>query len=62
MLLHPWDAPLEAREWLKAPAMFGHLVVTDVDALDAPLVVPTHAVLDGDVVRTGGRPRLLRRR
>ena len=53
MLIHPWDAPLDAeewREWLGAPAMFGQLVVNNVDPLEAPLVVPTHAVLDGDSV------------
>ena len=53
MLIHPWDAALDAqewRDWLGAPAMFGQLVVNNVDPLEAPLVVPTHAVLDGDVV------------
>ena len=53
MLIHPWDAPLDSeewREWLGAPAMFGQLVVNNVDPLEAPLVVPTHAVLDGDAV------------
>jgi transcriptional regulator len=53
MLIHPWDAPLDAqewREWLGAPAMFGQLVVNNVDTSEAPVVVPTHAVLDGDVL------------
>jgi transcriptional regulator len=53
MLIHPWDAALDAqewRDWLGAPAAFGQLVVNNLDPLEAPLVVPTHAVLDGDVV------------
>ncbi len=53
MLIHPWDAPLDAqewRDWLGAAAMFGQLVVNNVDPAEAPLVVPTHAVLDGDVL------------
>ena len=53
MLIHPWDAPLdeqEWRDWIGAPAMFGQLVVNNIDHAEAPLVVPTHAVLDADVL------------
>jgi len=53
MLIHPWDAALdekEWRDWLGAAAMFGQLAVNNTDPLEAPLVVPTHAVLDGDSV------------
>jgi transcriptional regulator len=51
MLIHPWDAaldPEEWRDWLGSSAVFGQLVVNNVDPADAPLVVPTHGVLDGD--------------
>jgi transcriptional regulator len=50
MLIHPWDAPLDAdewRQWLGSSALFGQLVVNNVDPAEAPMVVPTHAVLDG---------------
>jgi transcriptional regulator len=53
MLIHPWDAPLDAHEWLDwlgAPAVFGQLAVNNFDPAEPPVVVPTHAVLDGDVV------------
>lgn len=53
MLIHPWDAALDAGEWqqwLGTSALFGQLVVNNVDPAEAPLVVPTHAVLDGDVL------------
>jgi transcriptional regulator len=48
MLIHPWDAarPGEAEEWLGTTAMFGQLVVNNADSGQAPLVIPTHAVLD----------------
>jgi len=53
MLIHPWDAPLDAqewRDWLGGDVMFGQLVVNNLDPGEAPVVVPTHAVLDGDVL------------
>ena len=53
MLIHPWDAALDAeewRDWLGSTALFGALVVNNTDPAEAPIVVPTHAVLDGDVL------------
>jgi transcriptional regulator len=53
MLIHPWDAPTtpdEWRGWLGTTAPFGQLVVNNVDRAEAPVVVPTHAVLDGNAL------------
>ena len=53
MLIHPWDAALDAeewRQWLGTSALFGQLVVNNADPAEAPLVVPTHAVLEDDVL------------
>lgn len=51
MLIHPWDAALDAaewQEWLATTDRFGILAVNNVDALHAPLMVPTHFTIDGD--------------
>ena len=48
MLTHPWDAATddsEWQEWLGQTDRFGVLVVNNVDATLAPLVVPTHFTL-----------------
>ena len=52
MLIHPWDSaqPDEWRSWLGTTAPFGQLVVTNNDSGEAPLVIPTHAVIDGDTL------------
>jgi len=52
LLIHPWDSagPDEWRSWLATTAPFGQLVVTHTDVREAPLVIPTHAVIDGDVL------------
>jgi len=50
MLIHPWDAALDAAEWqdwLAATDRFGMLAVNNVDPAQAPLLVPTHFVLAG---------------
>jgi transcriptional regulator len=49
MLIHPWDAsgPDEWRDWLGTSAPFGQLCVNNSDPREAPLVLPTHAVLEG---------------
>lgn len=50
MLVHPWDASLdddEWRDWLRDGRDFGQLVSV---GSGWPVVVPTHFVLDGDVV------------
>jgi transcriptional regulator len=49
MLIHPWDAagPDEWRRWLGTTAPFGQLAVTNSDPAGPPILVPTHAVLDG---------------
>jgi transcriptional regulator len=48
MLIHPWDAALDAhewRDWLATTARFGILVANNLDPAQAPLVVPTHFTL-----------------
>ncbi len=53
MLIHRWDAevaPDEWRTWLGTTAPFGTLVVNNLDRDEAPLVVPTHAAVEGDLV------------
>lgn len=50
MLVHPWDAPLDDREWkawLADGRDFGQLIAPGVDR-DLPIVVPTHFLYDGD--------------
>ena len=49
MLIHPWDSADhdEWLRWLGTTTMFGQLAVTNNDVHGAPLVIPTHAVLEG---------------
>jgi transcriptional regulator len=45
MLIHPWDAAVDATEWqdwLAATDRFGVLAVNNVDPAQAPILVPTH--------------------
>ena len=51
MLVHPWDAPIDADEWREFVAAqgFGQLIASGRDR-DVPVVVPTQYVLDGDTV------------
>lgn len=51
MLIHPWDAAVDAAEWqtwLAGTDRFGMLAVNNVDPTLAPLVVPTHFTGHGD--------------
>lgn len=51
MLIHPWDAALDAaewQEWLGATDRFGVLAVNHLDPAEAPLVLPTHFTVAGD--------------
>jgi transcriptional regulator len=52
MLIHPWDAPIDAdewRDWLAATDRFGLLAVNNLDPGQAPLALPCHfTVADGD--------------
>ncbi len=51
MLIHPWDAALDAtewRDWLATIDRFGVLAVNNVDSAAAPLVLPTHFTLAGE--------------
>src|SRR3954452_12321801 len=51
MLVHPWDAALDAAEWQAWEAttdQFGALAVNNLDPGHAPLVLPTHFASDGD--------------
>ncbi len=51
MLIHPWDAALEAAEWqdwVGSTDRFGLLAVNNLDPAQAPIVVPTHFAAAGD--------------
>ncbi|MFN8074172.1 MAG: FMN-binding negative transcriptional regulator [Kineosporiaceae bacterium] len=51
MLIHPWDAAVDAEEWrgwFAATDRFGVLAVNHRDPAQAPLVVPAHATLAGE--------------
>ncbi|TNM39779.1 FMN-binding negative transcriptional regulator [Nocardioides albidus] len=51
MLIHPWDAAVDTtewREWLATTDRFGVLAVNNVDADEAPVVVPTHFTIAED--------------
>jgi len=53
MLIHPWDAALDAAEWqdwLAYTDRFGMLVVNNLDPAEAPLALPTHFTVAGDVL------------
>lgn len=50
MLIHPWDAAIDADEWqswLQSTDRFGILAVNNLDSLQAPFVVPTHFSFTG---------------
>ena len=51
MLVHPWDAPIDAEEWraFVAAQGFGHLIASG-RGREVPIVVPTQFLLDDDVV------------
>jgi transcriptional regulator len=51
MLIHPWDAALDAaewRDWLASTDRFGMLAVNNLDRAQAPLVLPVHFAAAGD--------------
>lgn len=51
MLIHPWDAAMDASEWqqwLAQTDRFGMLVVNNVDPTQAPVAVPTHFTVAGE--------------
>ena len=51
MLIHPWDAALDAaewQEWLTSTDRFGMLAVNNLDPTHAPVLVPTHFTVAGD--------------
>jgi transcriptional regulator len=60
MLIHPWDAALDAaewQEWLAATDRFGVLAVNNLDPAQAPLVLPTHfTVAGGELLMHLARP------
>jgi transcriptional regulator len=51
MLIHPWDAAIDATEWqawLATTDRFGVLAVNNVDRAQAPIVLPTHFTFAGE--------------
>lgn len=51
MLIHPWDAAIDAaewQEWLADTDRFGVLAVNNLDPARAPLLVPTHFTVTCD--------------
>ena len=51
MLIHPWDAALDAdewQEWLASTDRFGVLAVNNLDPAQAPIVLPTHFTMADD--------------
>lgn len=53
MLIHPWDAALDAdewKDWLASTDRFGLLVVANIDPAQAPLALPTHFTVAGDEI------------
>jgi transcriptional regulator len=51
MLIHPWDAALDAaewQEWLATTERFGLLAVNNLDPALAPVVLPTHFSFTGE--------------
>jgi transcriptional regulator len=51
MLIHPWDAVLDAiewQEWLARTDRFGVLAVNNIDPGQAPVLVPTHFTVAGE--------------
>jgi transcriptional regulator len=50
MLIHPWDAALDAavwQDWVASTDRFGMLAVNNLDPAAAPVVVPTHFTVAG---------------
>lgn len=53
MLILPWDAAVDTREWqdwVASTERFGLLTVNNLDRDEAPLAVPTHFTLAGDQI------------
>lgn len=53
MFIQPWDAAVnedEWREWLATTEHFGILAVNNVDPTSAPVMVPTHFSIRGNVI------------
>lgn len=53
MLIHPWDAALddaEWQEWLASHECWGVLAVNNVDPAHAPLALPLHFAVAGNVL------------
>ena len=51
MLIHPWDAALDAvewQDWMASTDRFGMLVVNNLDPGLAPLAQPTHFIFSDD--------------
>ncbi|KMO70802.1 FMN-binding negative transcriptional regulator [Mycolicibacterium chlorophenolicum] len=51
MLIHPWDASLDAaewQEWLATTDRFGVLAVNNIDPSQAPVLIPMHFTLARD--------------
>jgi transcriptional regulator len=51
VLIHPWDAALDAsewRSWVASSGRFGMLAVNNLDPTAAPVIVPTHFTVAGD--------------
>lgn len=51
MLIHPWDAAVDAAEWqawLAAHERWGVLAVNNLDPAQAPLVLPLHFTVAGE--------------
>lgn len=51
MLVHPWDATIDAtewQEWLASTDRFGVLAVNNIDSSNAPVLVPTHFTVAGE--------------
>ena len=51
MLIHPWDASLNAaewQEWVASTDRFGILAVNNLHQAAAPVMVPTHFTVAGD--------------
>lgn len=51
MLIHPWDAALDAAEWqdwLASTDRFGMLAVNNLDPAQAPMLLPLHFTVAGE--------------
>ena len=59
MLIHPWDAALDAAEWqdwLSSTERFGMLAVNNLDPAQAPMVLPTHFTVASELLLHLARP------